>query len=45
MGSGPLVTVKDDRLQYFKLKISSDFFQFQDFLENSQNYHIEEANI
>ena len=50
MGSGHcliryLVIVKYDRLQYFKLKISLDSVQFQDFLENSQNSHIEEANF
>ena len=50
MGSGYcliryLVIVKYDRLLYFKLKISLYSVQFQDFLENSQNSHIEEANF
>ena len=50
MGSGYcliryLVIIKYDRLLYFKLKISLDYVQFQDFLENSQNSHIEEANF
>ena len=40
-----LVIIKYDRLLYFKLKISLDYVQFQDFLENSQNSHIEEANF
>ena len=50
MGSGYcliryLVIIKYDRLLYFKLKISLYSVQFQDFLENSQNSHIEEANF
>ena len=42
---GCLVTVNDERLQSFISKFSLDFAQFREFLENSQNSHIEEANF
>ena len=42
---GCLVTVNDNRLQSFMSKLSLDSVQFLEFLENSQNSHIEEANF